>query len=92
MRDVIKSKSPETDCYAGSFVTFMNGSEEDLIRQIHEARKQKAKGVIVFDYAHLANKYVNTLATSVFANPETAKAASQQPKKNKRWWPWSRKK
>lgn len=86
MKDLIKSKSPETDFYAGIFVTFMNGSEEDLIRQIHEARKQKAKGVIIFDYAHLADKYVNTLATSVFATPESAKASTAQPKKKKHWW------
>ena len=68
MLDVINVKSPNTDFYAGLFVTFMGGSDEDLIRQIHEARKLNAKGVILFDYAHLNNKYINTLSKSVFAS------------------------
>lgn len=34
MQDVLKAKAPSTDFYAGLFVTFMSGSEEDLIRQI----------------------------------------------------------
>lgn len=66
MQDVNRNKNKSTALYAGLFITFMGGSNEDLIRQIHEARKQDAKGVIVFDYAHLTNKYVNTLTTSVF--------------------------
>ena len=52
----------------------MGGTDEDLIRLIHEARKVNAKGVILFDYAHLNNKYINTLSRSVFA--------SQSPFKN----------
>ena len=61
-------KEPETDLFAGLFVTFMGGSEEDLIRQIHETRKLNVNGVILFDYAHLNEKYVNALSTRVFAN------------------------
>ncbi len=67
MTDVIRAKSYVTDFYAGLFATFMNGSEEDLIRLIHEARQVNAKGVILFDYAHLDDKYVKTLSKSVFA-------------------------
>ncbi len=81
MTDVINSKSYNTDFYAGLFVTFMGGSDEDLIRQIHEARKLNAKGVILFDYAHLNNKYINTLSTSVFSKgiqPQTQQAAEKQ--------------
>ncbi len=84
MLDVINAKSANTDFYAGLFVTFMEGADEDLIRQIHEARKVNAKGVILFDYAHLNNKYINTLATSVFASNSPIKqqytTTSPQPK------------
>lgn len=66
MQDVNKNKCKNTNLYAGLFITFMGGSNEDLLRQIHEARKQDAKGVIVFDYAHLNNNYANTLTTCVF--------------------------
>lgn len=64
---VINAKAPETDLIAGLFVTFMGGSEEDLIRQIHETRKANANGVILFDYAHLSPKYVSALSKRVFA-------------------------
>lgn len=69
MEDVIKNKCKCTKLYAGLFVTFMDGSNEDLLRQIHSARKLKTNGVIIFDYAHLSNKYVETLTASVF-NPD----------------------
>ena len=90
MQDVINAKSASTDFYAGLFVTFMGGSDEDLIRQIHEARKVDAKGVIIFDYAHLSNKYINTLSTSVFASHSPIKQnyedVNQQCDKRKGWW------
>jgi len=100
MQDVIRQKSPDTDFYAGIFVTFMSGSEEDLIRQIHEARKLNANGVIIFDYAHLSPKYANTLAKSVFASKSalktvppartepTQKQNIQKTPKKKPWWKW----
>lgn len=66
MQDVIRNKCKSTDLYAGLFITFMNGSNEDLIRQIHEARKAGASGVIIFDYAHLTDKYIDTLTASAF--------------------------
>lgn len=66
MQDVIRNKCPNTALYAGLFITFMGGSSEDLLRQIHEARKLDAKGIIMFDYAHLEDRYSDTLATSVF--------------------------
>ena len=93
MMDVINAKAAKTDFYAGLFVTFMGGSDEDLIRQIHEARKVNAKGVILFDYAHLNNKYINTLSTSVFAphSPIKSQQIIAQPQfqpsqKRKGWW------
>lgn len=89
MTDVINAKSGNTDFYAGLFVTFMGGSDEDLIRQIHEARKVNANGVILFDYAHLNNKYINTLSKSVFASHSPIRqntAREQQCEKRKGWW------
>lgn len=64
--NVMNVKAPGTDLFAGLFVTFMGGSEEDLIREIHETRKINVNGVILFDFAHLDNRYVNALATRVF--------------------------
>ena len=61
-------KEPETDLFAGLFVTFMGGSEEDLIRQIHETRKLKTNGVIMFDYAHLGDKYIKALSARAFSS------------------------
>lgn len=89
MTDVINAKSGSTDFYAGLFVTFMGGSDEDLIRQIHEARKVNANGVILFDYAHLNNKYINTLSKSVFGSPiknYRTPTPEQQCDKRKGWW------
>jgi len=39
-----------------------------LIRQIHETRKLNLGGIILFDYAHLQDKYIKTLTKSVFSN------------------------
>lgn len=66
MQDVIKNKCKSTDLYAGLFITFMDGAPEDLLRQIHEARKLDTKGVILFDYAHMKDKYTDTLKECVF--------------------------
>ncbi len=88
MNEVIKVKSPNTDVYPGLFVTFMNGSDEDLIRIIHETRKMNVKGVVLFDYAHINDKYISTLSKSVFAksnkNPNNCTVKTEP--KNKGWW------
>ena len=88
MSDVVNSKSYNTDFYAGLFVPFMSGSDEDLIRQIHEARTLNAKGVILFDYAHLNNKYIKTLSTSVFSKQpyvkQTITPTNQEKRKSRR--------
>lgn len=81
MQDVIKNKNSSTALYSGLFITFMGGSNEDLLRQIHEARKLDAKGVIIFDYAHLEDRFVNTLTSSVFDN--SAEACNSCQTKNK---------
>ena len=86
MSDVLKAKSYNTDFYAGLFVTFMGGADEDLIRQIHEARKVNAKGVILFDYAHLNDKYINALSKSVFARQIPKQYTQPVQEKRKGWW------
>lgn len=72
IQDINKHKHNCTHIYSGLFVTFMGGSGEDLIRQIHEARKLNSKGIIIFDYAHLDDKYKNTLMASVFSPAESS--------------------
>lgn len=72
MQDVSRNKSKSTALYAGLFITFMDGSNDDLLKQIHEARKADAKGIILFDYAHMKDKYVKALTASVFEPQLTA--------------------
>ena len=66
MEEILRNKSASTKLYAGLFVTFMNGSSADLMKQIHAARKYCLNGLIIFDYAHLTDYYVDTLTESVF--------------------------
>lgn len=79
MQDVNRNKCKNTALYAGLFITFMGGSNEDLVRQIHESRKLDAKGVIVFDYAHFNDKYMNTLKESAFNSGQLASAQNYYP-------------
>ena len=66
MGNVLRNKSPNTKLYAGLFVTFMNGSNSDLIKQIHAARRYDVNGLIIFDYAHLKDSYIEMLTQSIF--------------------------
>lgn len=87
MQDVIKNKSDCTKLYAGLFITFMNGTNEDLLRQIHEARKLNAGGVIIFDYSHMKEKYIEALTASVFDDTQAAarlQCNTPEPKKHYR--------
>ena len=84
MRGVIKYKNPKTNLYAGLFVTFMNGSQSDLIRQIHEARKLKIDGFSIFDYAHFQDSYITTLKESVCTPPPEPKKIKVKQKTKKR--------
>ena len=76
--NVINAKSPNTDLFAGLFVTFMGGSEEDLIREIHATRKIDVNGAILFDFAHLDNRYIQALSTRVFSEKGTSVARTQR--------------
>ena len=66
MGNVVRNKNPKTKLYSGLFVTFMKGSNSDLIKQIHASRKCCLNGLIIFDYAHLSDDYVEALTESVF--------------------------
>lgn len=81
MNDVMNVKSPNTDLYAGLFVTFMGGASEDLIRQIFETRKMNVNGVILFDYAHTTPVYTSTLMASAFNSMQPKTYIAQKPKK-----------
>ena len=84
MNDVMNVKSPQTDLYAGLFVTFMGGAPEDLIRQIYETRKMNANGVILFDYAHTTPVYTSTLMASAFKDNNKDKTLAQSKKKEEK--------
>ena len=71
MGNVARNKNPNTKLYGGLFVTFMKGSNADLIKQIHAARKCCLDGLIIFDYAHMDDYYVNALTESVFKPIDT---------------------
>ena len=62
IKRVASALSPKTDLFAGIFVTFIGGSPDDLIRQIHETRKLELNGVVLFDYAHTTSRYADVLA------------------------------
>lgn len=66
LKDVFNNIDKSTKVYPGLFVTFMGGSFEDLLMQIQKTREFKSKGVILFDYAHFANKYAEALTTRVY--------------------------
>lgn len=83
MNDVKSIKSPQTDLYAGLFITFMGGAPEDLIRQIYQARELEANGVIIFDYAHTTPVYTTTLLASAF-NKEKQKVPNTKKQRRNR--------
>ncbi len=65
----IKTKiSSGTTIYPGLFVGFMEGETEDLLKQINVSRSLKSSGVILFDWAHLDNKYKDALKFCVFTS------------------------
>ena len=66
IEEVLRNKQPLTKLYAGLFVTFMNGANTDLIKQIHASRRYGLGGIIVFDYAHLTDNYLEVLTQSIF--------------------------
>lgn len=88
INDIKKHSSYITNIYPGLFVTFMNGPTDDLLKQIHETRKLDTSGFILFDYAHLDNKYIEVLMAGAFntknyeeIKPQTAPVPKNTSKK-----------
>lgn len=66
INDIRQNSTPKIKIYPGLFVAFMNGNPDDLLRQLHESRKLKASGIVIFDFAHLDTKYTDVLLTNAF--------------------------
>lgn len=73
INDIKRNSQPNTKIYPGLFVAFMNGNPDDLLRQLHESRKLKTAGIIIFDYAHMNSKYTDVLLTNAFTPMESSK-------------------
>jgi len=80
---VLATINSNTKLYAGIFVTFIGGSSDDLIRQLHMAKKMNLGGVIIFDYAHITNKYNNTMTMFFCENKEITKIDEHKKHKQK---------
>ncbi|MCQ2738847.1 MAG: family 10 glycosylhydrolase [bacterium] len=85
IEEILRNKALDTKVFGGLFVTFMNGSETDLIKQIHMTRKYDLNGVILFDYAHYGKIYDNALNQSIFnaGKRDVMIMESAIPKQNK---------
>lgn len=77
INDIKKNSSHLTSVYPGLFVTFMGGSTDDLLRQVHETRKLSMSGFILFDYAHFEDKYADVLMSGVFNQKNYKEPQSQ---------------
>ncbi len=66
LEEIKKKSSNNALVYPGLFGGFIESDPEDLLRQIHIIRKLKLNGVILFDWAHLNDNYLDVLKTSVF--------------------------
>ena len=98
--DIRQNSKPSTKIYPGLFVAFMNGKPDDLLRQLHESRKLKTSGIVLFDFAHLDEKYTDVLLTNAFT-PSTpsqttlsqeSTAAKQAAKEKKKKFLWFKRK
>ena len=66
LNEIRKKADNNALVYPGLFAGFIESDPEDILRQIHIIRKLKLHGVILFDWAHLNDKYLEVLKTSVF--------------------------
>ena len=65
IRSIKNEISPSTKVYPGIFVMFMDASPYELLMQIHETRKMRSDGFMLFDYAHLKKDYREALSERV---------------------------
>lgn len=66
IREMKQQMSSYTKIYPGLFVMFMDGADDELLMQVHETRKVRSDGLILFDYAHLKEKYASALKVRAF--------------------------
>lgn len=66
LEEIKRKTASSTTIYPGLFAGFIESDPEDLLRQIHIVRRLKMHGVILFDWAHLNQNYLDVLKTSVF--------------------------
>ncbi len=66
IKGIKKNIPTDIKIYTGLFVPFMEGTGEDLLKQIHITRSEKLDGVIIFDWSHFDNKYKEILKSSAF--------------------------
>ena len=66
LEEIKKKTSNNASIYPGLFAGFIESDPEDLLKQIHIARNLKMDGIILFDWAHLNDKYIDVLKASVF--------------------------
>ncbi len=82
MKEVLNNKAPQTKLYAGLFITFMNGAESDLIKQINELRSLSLDGFSIFDYAHFSDKYIHPLTISICSTPKPETKSKPRSRKS----------
>ena len=83
IQDIKINTSPGTKVYTGLFIPFMDGSCDDLLRLIHEARKLNSNGIVLFDYAHFKDKYKVSLQERVFNKDDLKKISNPKIEVNK---------
>ena len=66
LEEIKKKTSGNSVVYPGLFAGFIESDPEDLLKQIHIIRKLELGGIILFDWAHLNDNYLDVLKTSVF--------------------------
>lgn len=66
LSDIKNNSSKFTDIYMGLFVSFMHGSTDDFLKQIHLSRELNTKGVIIFENSHFTSPYINAVSASAF--------------------------
>ncbi len=67
MLEEIRKKVPNSaTIYPGLFTGFIESDPEDLLKQIHIIRKLRLGGVVLFDWAHLNDSYLDVIKTSAF--------------------------
>jgi uncharacterized lipoprotein YddW (UPF0748 family) len=70
VQEVKYSTENKITVYPGLFQPFTSGTPFDLLMQIKAARDVNASGIVIFDYAHLKDSFVNALNTRVFSDKE----------------------